>query len=315
MSNVIEKIHEKAKKNPKRIVFPEGGDIRVKEAVEYIKTNKIAYPIVIDRDNIDPAKRDKFAEIYQELKKHKNYTIEQAREIMSEPLYYGAMLIRTGQADGFVGGAVETTANVLKASINCLDIDKDIGLITSCFLMSLDSKYAPDGFLVYADCGVIPQPSPSQLSRIAIAAAKFTRDLLDVKPRVALLSFSTKGSAVTRCVEKTQEAVALAQNNELGFDIDGELQVDAALVPEVAKKKLKDSKVAGAANVLIFPNLEAGNIAYKLTERLACARALGPLILGTVQPCSDLSRGCNAQDIIDCTAVTVVRAQKTGASE
>jgi phosphate acetyltransferase len=255
--------------------------------------------------------QEEFANIFFERKQVKGMTLEEARELAENPLYYAAMMVRKGYADGFVAGASLTSSAVIKAAINCLEIDRSIGLISSCFIMAVpDCPYGENGVFLYADCGVIPYPTSEQLATIGISTARFAKEILGITPRVALLSFSTKGSAEGRWVDKIKEAVEIAKSKNSGFAIDGELQVDAALVPEVAKRKLGDSDVAGRANILIFPNLDAGNICYKLTQRLARARAVGPIILGTAQPCSDLSRGCDVDDVIDCTAVTVIRAQK-----
>jgi len=311
MEDIIYKLREEAKKNPRRIVFPESSDERVIKAVEYIQKEKIAYPILLTSDNMDIAKQEEFANFYYEIKKDKGVVFEEVRELMENPLYYACMMVKLGYADGFVAGAIYTSSAVIKAIINCLDVDKTINLISSCFIMVIkDCKYGENGALVYADCGVIPYPTSEQLALISISAARFTRDILGFEPRVALLSFSTKGSASGRWVEKVREAVEIAKSKNSGFLIDGELQADAALVEDVAKRKLSTSPVAGRANVLIFPNLDAGNICYKITQRLANARAIGPLILGTEQPCSDLSRGCDIDDIIDCTAVVVIEANK-----
>ncbi|MFA5272502.1 MAG: phosphate acyltransferase, partial [Candidatus Omnitrophota bacterium] len=220
-------------------------------------------------------------------------------------------MARRGYADGFVAGAQITSSAVIKASLSCLELDRSLGLISSCFIMAVpDCTYGENGVFLYADCGVIPYPTSEQLATIAISTSRFAKEILEFTPRAALLSFSTKGSAEGRWVDKIKEAVEIAKSKNSGFAIDGELQVDSALVPEVAKRKLGDSEVAGRANVLIFPNLDAGNICYKITQRLANARAVGPIILGTIQPCSDLSRGCDVDDVIDCTAITVIRAQK-----
>jgi phosphate acetyltransferase len=311
MNNIIEVLRERAKSEPKRIVFPESSDERVLEAVKYVEKEKIAYPLLLTHDNLEPEKQEEFANFFFERKQVKGITFEEARELMENPLYYAAMMLKFGYADGFVAGAIFTSSAVIKAALNCLEIDKDIGIISSCFVMVVPNcPYGEAGVFVYADCGVIPYPTSEQLATIAISSARFTKEVLQFTPRVSLLSFSTKGSAEGRWVDKIKEAVEIAKSKNSGFYIDGELQADAALVPEVAKKKLGASEVAGKANVLIFPNLDAGNICYKLTERLAKARAVGPIILGTVQPCSDLSRGCSVEDVIDCTAVTVVRAQK-----
>ncbi|MBN2484188.1 MAG: phosphate acetyltransferase [Candidatus Omnitrophica bacterium] len=304
-------LRNQAKENPKRIVFPEPSDERVLEAVEYIRKEKIAQPLLLTQDNIEPEKQEEFANFFYEKKQIKGVTFEEARELMENPLYYGATLVRLGYADGFVAGATFTTSSVIRAALQCLELDKSFGLISSCFVMEVPNcQYGENGILVYADCGVIPYPTSEQLAKIAISTAQFTKHVLKFEPRVALLSFSTAGSAEGRWIEKVREAVTLAKSKTNEFLIEGEYQGDAALVPEVAEIKIKGSEVAGKANVLIFPNLDAGNICYKLTERLARAKAIGPIILGTIQPCSDLSRGCSAQDIIDCTAITVIRAQE-----
>jgi phosphate acetyltransferase len=316
MDKVIQQLRERAKKDPKKIVFPECDDKRVVEAVKYIEKEKIAIPLLLSHDNMDPARQEEFAAKYFERKQAKGITLEEARQAVEDPLLYGAMMTRYGYADGFVAGAKYTTSSVIRAAINCLNIDRSARVISSCFIMVVpDCQYGSDGVFIYADCGVIPYPTSEQLAGIAISAAKFAKSLLEVEPHVALLSFSTKGSAEGVWIDKVKDAVKIANEREPSFLIDGELQPDAALDPEVAKIKLKDSKVAGMANVLIFPNLDAGNICYKLTQRLAKARAIGPIVLGTVQPCSDLSRGCNVDDVIDCAAVTVIRAQKRDISK
>ena len=311
MEGIIQNLRERAKKNPKVIVFPEADDERVVEAVEYIKKEGIAKPLLLTQDNLEPEKQEEFANLFFDRKQIKGVTFEEARELMENPLYYGTMMTRYGYADGFVAGAKFNTSSVVRTALNCLEVDKQVRIVSSCFIMAVpDCSYGEKGVFVYADCGVIPYPTSEQLANIAISSAQFARDVLEITPRVALLSFSTKGSAEGRWVDKIKEAVEIANTKSNGFLIDGELQGDSALVPEIASRKLGESQVAGRANVLIFPNLDAGNICYKLTQRLAKARAVGPIILGTKQPCSDLSRGCDVEDIVDCTAVTVIRAQK-----
>ncbi|MCM8786744.1 MAG: phosphate acyltransferase [Candidatus Omnitrophica bacterium] len=311
MDNILIKLREEAKKNPQHIVFPESNDERVIEAVKYIEKEKIAYPLLLTHDNLEPTKQEEFANMIYERKQFRGMTFEEARELVENPLIYSAMLVKHNYADGFVAGASYTSSAVIRAALNCFDIDREYGIISSCFIMVVPNcNYGENGVFVYADCGVIPYPTSEQLASIAISSAKFAQEILGFLPRVALLSFSTKGSAEGRWVDKIKEAVQIANARNTSFLIDGELQADAALVADVAKRKLRDSPVAGKANVLIFPNLDAGNICYKLTQRLANARAVGPIILGTLQLCSDLSRGCSVDDIIDCTAVTVVRSQK-----
>ncbi len=313
MSELIVRIREEAKRFPKKIVFAESDDERVIEAVKFIEREGIAYPLLLSHDNLDPAKQEEFATILYERKQRRGMTFEEAREWAENPLYYAAMMVGRGYADGFVVGARYTSSAVIRAALNCLELDREIGLISSCFLMSVPNcVYGEKGNFIYADCGVIPYPTSEQLALIGISAGRFAKEVLGFVPRIAFLSFSTKGSAEGRWVDKIKEAVEIAKAKDKDFFFDGELQGDAALVPEVAAKKLalEKSEVAGKANVLVFPNLDAGNICYKLTQRLANARAVGPLILGTLQPCSDLSRGCSVEDIIDATAITVLRIRK-----
>lgn len=311
MRKIVKNLREQAKKDPRRIVFPEAGDERIVEAVEYLKKEKIASPLLLTHDNLEVEKQEKYANIYHERKAAKGISFEEARELMENPLYYAAMMVKHDGVDGFVAGASFTTSSVIKTALNCLDLDKTVGTISSCFVIDIpDCGYGENGTFVYADCGVIPYPTSDQLANISISSARFAKEVLEITPRVALLSFSTKGSAKGRWVDKIKDAVEIAGSKDSGFMIDGELQGDSALDPKVASRKLGKSDVAGAANVLVFPNLDAGNICYKLTQRLAKARAIGPIILGTKQSCSDLSRGCEVEDIIDCAAVTVVRAQK-----
>jgi phosphate acetyltransferase len=308
---VIEQIRERAKRNPQKIIFPETEDDRVLKAVDYIRRKGIAKPFLFSSKDIDPSQRDQFAYLLYEIRHNKGMTYEKAQELMNDPLFYAAMMLRCGFVDGMVTGASHSTAAVMRAVIYCLELNDKIGIVTSCFLMGVPNcAYGEDGVLLYADCGVIPNPTSEQLARIAVSSAQFFQDVMDTTARVAMLSFSSKGSASGELVDKVRNSVELAKDFKKDFFIDGELQADSALVPEIAARKLKDSDVAGKANVLIFPTLDAGNIGYKLTERLAQARAIGPIILGTIQPCSDLSRGCSVDDIIDCTAVTVIRAQK-----
>ena len=311
MKHISQILRSKAKSDPRVIVFPESNDDRILEAVTRIRDEGIAKPLLLTQDNLEPERQEEFANKFFERKLHKGISFEEARELMENPLYYASMMVRFGYADGFVAGAQFTTSSVVRAALGCLEVDRVTGIVSSCFVMSVPNcEFGESGVFVYADCGVIPYPTSEQLANIAISSACFTRDVLGITPRVALLSFSTKGSAEGRWVNKIKDAVEIANSKDSGFLIDGELQGDSALVPSVASRKLKESEVAGKANVLIFPNLDAGNICYKLTQRLAGARAIGPIVLGTVQPCSDLSRGCDVEDIIDCTAVTVIRAQK-----
>ncbi len=277
MAGVLARLREQAKKDPKLIVFPEYNDDRVVKAVEIVEREGIARPVLLNPATLDAQLKEEFAAKFFERKQAKGVTMEEARKTMNDTMYYAAMMCKYGKADGLVSGAKLTTADVLRAVINCMSIDRREAIVTSCFIVEVpDCPYGEQGTLIYADCGVIPAPSSEQLAKIAATAARFTKEVLDIEPRVAFLSFSSKGSAEGRWIDKITEALKMVQARNLPYAFDGELQADAALVPEVASRKLKDSPVAGKANVLIFPDLDAGNICYKLTERLAKARAIGP---------------------------------------
>ncbi len=309
--DIIQAIREKSKRDPKRIVLPEGEDPRIREAAQYLEKHKIARPIVLTPKSLDSNKIARYAQIFYQQRQSKLTGFKEAKEIVSHPVFYAAMMVRLGEAEGFVAGAVNTTALVARASIQCLEADKDAGFICSSFFMIVPNAfYGENGLLVFADCGIIPLPTSEQLAKIAILSGELLEKVMGVKPRVAFLSYSTKGSAEGISVKKVKEAVEIAKKSKPSLDMDGELQADSAIVPQVAEIKCKDSPLKGRANVLIFPNLDAGNICYKLTERLCGARALGPLIMGANKPCSDLSRGCSVDDIIDCTAITSIRSQE-----
>ncbi len=329
MRDFLCSIRERSARNPRRIVLPETDDPRTIEAIRFIVDNKIAKVIAIGRDDVkakvaarnvrdievlEPERYkdiDDLATMYYELRKHKGMTLEEAgRIVRKEYVVFGALLVRRGMADGFVAGASHTTPDVVRTAIHCLAPDKSVGVVSGAFVMEVPNcAYGESGVFVFADCGVNPDPDPVQLAGIAIASAKLFTQLVGSTARVAFLSYSTKGSAKGPLVEKAVEAVKKARAQAPDLAIDGEFQVDSALVPEVAKRKCPGSEVGGRANVLIFPNLDSGNISYKLVQRLANARAVGPILMGTLQPCSDLSRGCSADDIIDAVAVTSVRAE------
>lgn len=326
--SILEKIREKASKNLKRIVLPETDDERTMEAVEFILDNKISRLTIIGNESlkkkirskntdllqvVDPATykdTEKMINEYYELRKIKGMTLEEARKVIStDYLIFGAMLVRNDIADGFVAGASHTTPDVIRAALRCLTIDREIGVVSGAFLMEVPNcPYGEDGVFIFSDCGVNPQPNARQLSGIAVASATLFQKLTGKRPMVAFLSYSSKGSAEGELVDKIREAVSRAKEIAPDLMIDGEFQADSAIVPEVARIKCGDNPVAGHANVLIFPNLDSGNISYKLTQRLANARAVGPLLTGFRKPCSDLSRGCSAEDIVDAVAVTAVRA-------
>ncbi|MCX5677517.1 MAG: phosphate acetyltransferase [Candidatus Omnitrophica bacterium] len=326
--SIIDEIRSKAAKNPRRIVLPESDDPRTLAALNYILDKKIAKIVLIGKEDIrskiksknlkdveiiDPVKYgniESIANEYYELRKAKGMTLEEAGQAVREEwVLFGAMLVRRDLADGFVAGANHTTADTVRAGLRCLTVDKELAVVAGAFLMEVPSSpYGEKGVFIFADCGVNPEPNARQLAGIGVLSARLFEQLVKKTPRVAFLSYSSKGSAEGPLVDKIKEAIAKAKQSAPDLSIDGELQVDSALVPEVAKIKCPASDVAGRANVLIFPDLNSGNISYKLTQRLANARAVGPLLMGFTKPCSDLSRGCNVDDIIDAVAVTAVRA-------
>ncbi|OGW78619.1 MAG: phosphate acetyltransferase [Omnitrophica bacterium RIFCSPLOWO2_02_FULL_45_16] len=325
---ILEKIRDRASKNLKRIVLPESNDERPMEAARLILDNKISKLIVIGDDSvrkkikskntsllevIDPKNYkdiERIAAEYYELRKLKGMTLEEAHKtVLTDYLTFGAMLVKEEIADGFVAGASHTTPSVIRVALRCLAVDREIGVVSGAFLMEVPNcPYGENGVFIFADCGVNPQPNSRQLAGIAVSSAALFQKLVGKRPAVAFLSYSSKGSAEGELVDKIREAVTMAKEIAPEMLIDGEFQADSAIVPEVAKIKCGDNPVAGRANVLIFPNLDSGNISYKLTQRLANARAIGPLLQGFRKPASDLSRGCSAEDIVDAVAVTAVMA-------
>jgi len=308
--DTIAKIRQKAAANLRTIALPEYEDKRVVEAVSIIEKERIANVVLLTEDKIDLQLKEKYIEEYFQLRKAKGIDIDAVRKIFDDPLYYAAMMTRNGKVDGYVAGASRTSADVARSAIHCLGIEKRISIASSCFIMVVPNcPYGDEGTFLFADCGVIPEPNSRQLACISLATAELAKKVLNLSPRVALLSYSTKGSAEGKSINKVGDAMELLKEMAPDLVVDGEFQVDTAIVPEVAEIKYPDSQVGGKANILIFPNLEAGNIGYKLTQRLANARALGPLLMGLTKPCSDLSRGCSVEDIVDCVAVTAIRAQ------
>jgi len=321
-------IRQRAAKMNRTIVLPESEDPRTLKAIPAILNENIAKVILIgsesfkakiESDNlnnlqiIDPENyKDTEAIIgeYFELRKLKGITPAEAGEtIRKDYVTFAAMLVRRGLANGFVAGASHTTPDVIRAALRCVQIDKKIGVIAGAFIMEVPSSpYGENGVFLFADCGVNPEPNARQLAGIAVLSANLFKQLVGATPRVAFLSYSSKGSAEGPLVTKVKEAVDKAREMSPEILVDGEFQVDSAIVPEVAKIKCGASPVAGRANVLIFPDLNSGNIAYKLTQRLANARAVGPLLMGFAKPASDLSRGCNADDIVDAVAITAIRS-------
>ncbi len=308
--NTIEKIRQLARNKARRIILPEYDDERVVEAARIIKLESLAEPLLLTPDKIDQRERERYIEEYYKLYQSKDVDLDTVKKLFSGTLYYGAMMVREGKAEGLVAGASHTTPDMARACIRCIGMDERFTIVSSCFIMDVpDCVYGDNGTFIFADCGIIPDPNARQLSCIALCAAELANKVLGLTARVAFLSYSTKGSAKTKSAEKISEALNLLKEQSPSLLADGEIQADAAIVPEVAKIKCPESPISAGANVLIFPNLEAGNIGYKLVQRLANARAVGPLFLGLNKPASDLSRGCSVEDIVDCAAVTAIRAK------
>lgn len=326
--DAVSVIKERAKKKHGTVVLPEGAEPRTIQAAKKLVAEKIAKVILlgdvgaIEKEAkahgldtgtvqvIQPSKAadfDAYAGELYEMRKAKGMTLEQAREAMATELYYGAMLVRHDKADASVAGAINTTGNVLRAAIHVLGLKPGINTVSSCFLMTLpEYRGEKNKVFVFADCAVVPNPTPEQLASIAVSSSETLKFLLGEDPRVAMLSFSTKGSAKHEDVDKVLAALDILKKNYPDLRVDGEFQLDAAIVPEVGAKKAPGSAIAGTANVLVFPDLDAGNIGYKLTQRLANATATGPIIQGLAKPANDLSRGCSADDIVDVSAIATL---------
>ena len=328
----IDQIKQRAKNEIKTIVLPEATDVRILEATEIILKEKYAKVILIGEENkvrkiakekeielgdttiIDPTKSDKtseYANALYELRKAKGMTEEQAKKLVLDPVYFGMMMVKLGEADGLVSGAMHSTADTLRPALQILKTAPETKLVSAFFLMVVPNcEYGENGTFIFADSGLNEEPNSEALSEIALSSSKSFEQLLGKQAKVAMLSYSTYGSAHSSATEKVIEATKLVKEKAPDLLVDGELQLDAAIIPEVAEFKAKGSPLQGKANVLVFPDLGAGNIGYKLVQRLAKAEAYGPLCQGIARPVNDLSRGCSAKDVAGVVAITAVQAQK-----
>ncbi len=322
MSDFLERMKKAAKSSKKTIVLPEGEDPRTIEAAKKIVAEGLANLIILGDPSridvpgvtvIDPRnaeKHDEYAAAFAELRKKKGVTLPEAMEQMNDATYFGTMMVKMGDADGLVSGACHSTANTLRPALQILKTAPGTKLVSAFFIMCTDkAEYGEGGTLLFADCGLNIDPTADELSEIAIASAGSWEKYMGTQPKVAMLSFSTMGSAKGEVPTKVQEATELAHEKAPELSVDGDLQLDAALVSSVAALKAPGSAVAGKANVLVFPDLEAGNIGYKLVQRFAGAQAYGPILQGIAKPVNDLSRGCSADDIVGVVAITAVQAQ------
>lgn len=329
--SLIDLVKVKARADVKKIVLPEGDEPRTVKAARIIKDDQLAVPVLLGNreaiekvaskngvdltgiETIDPVSADKlqeYADLFYELRKAKGVTPEAALETVKDVMYYGIMMVKTGDADGLVSGAVHSTGDMLRPALQIIKTAPGIKCVSSSFLMDMpDKSFGYNGLLVYADCVVMPCPTAEELAHIAISAANTAKKLCGIEePKVAMLSFSTKGSAKHDLVSKVQQAVDIAHELAPDLMLDGEMQFDAALIPEIGESKAPGSKVAGHANVFVFPDLQAGNIGYKITQRLGKCEAVA-VLQGLDKPCNDLSRGCSVDDIVATVTLTAVQAQ------
>ncbi len=328
MNDLLTSVREKAKALRKTIVLAEGEEPRIVTAAAKIQAEGIAKIILIGDPavikekcpavdlkgikvvNIDSVDLEPYAELLYDLRKAKGMDMETARKLVRDPLYFGVLMVKRGEADGMVAGSVNSTGDVLRPALQIIKTAPGIKTVSSCFIMLLDknSKYGENGVMVFGDCAVNPNPDSQQLADIAIASADTAVAIAGITPKIALLSFSTKGSAKSELVDKVTAALKTVKTLRPDLHVDGELQADAALVPTVADLKAPGSTVAGKANVLIFPDLQAGNIGYKLVQRLAGAEAIGPICQGFNMPVNDLSRGCSSEDVVNVVAMTALQS-------
>lgn len=331
--NLLEQIFERAKSNLQRIVLPEGTEIRTLKAADIILKGKAAKLILIGNEAeieklaaennlthlneatiVNPEKdanMETYANLLFEIRKNKGMTIEEARKLAKDPLYLGCLMIKNGDADGELAGARNTTGNVLRPAFQIVKTKPGISVVSGALLMFTPTpQYGENGLLVFADCAVNPNPTASELAEIAVSTAETARNICGFEPKVAMLSFSTKGSAKHELVDKVVEATRLAKAMHPELQIEGELQADAALVPAIGQSKAPGSAIAGHANVLVFPDLQAGNIGYKMVERFSGAQAVGPILQGMAAPINDLSRGCSVDDIVRMITITANQAMK-----
>ena len=327
----IEEIKNRAKKEIKTIVLPEATDLRTLTAVDTICKEGFAKVVLIGNEEkvtklakengldiskakiVDPTnseKYDEYVEYFYELRKAKGMTLEKAKELILDPVFFGMMMVKKEEADGLVSGAAHSTADTLRPALQIIKTKPGTKLVSTFNVLVVPNcEYGNNGVFAFADCGLNPKPNSEELSEIAISTAESYRQIIGEEPRIAMLSYSTYGSAKSEDVEKVEQATKIAQEKAPELIIDGEMQLDAAIVPSIGKSKAPGSQVAGTANILIFPDLNAGNIGYKLVERLAKAEAYGPLCQGIAKPVNDLSRGCKAEDIVGVVAITAVQAQ------
>lgn len=332
ISGIVAKMAEKVKKNKKKIVLPESEDIRVLKAASIVALNDYADIVLIGKkeeiekkckaenidmpydkieivDNMTSPKKEAYDTLLYELRKNKGMTLEEAKKINEDKVYFATMMVKSDDADGLVSGAIHSTANTLRPALQIIKAAEGIKNVSSFFLMETKKKeLGEDGVLIFSDCGLIEFPTEEQLVDIVLESAQSYKMLTDFEPKVALLSYSTKGSAKGEAIDKLNNVLNELKNRKLDFDVDGEFQLDAAIIPEVAKLKAPDSKVAGHANVLIFPNLEAGNIGYKMAQRFGDTLAIGPVTQGLKKPVNDLSRGSSVDDIVGTIIVTCMQA-------